>query len=351
MSLRLFNGFETPRLNFFPGSATTYVTGRTGLCINMPQGNANNTVGFPASNMTEFIVGFAWRRKTRTNSSSVDSTIIQLQDTTDTTLTLVHDYDTGVVSLTRMSGLSTVVPLGACSVPLPVEVWAYIELHWKASTMADPGVGGIIEVRFDGNTVFSYTGDTTRWSQTISSLEWKADNWSASQIDDMYFLDMTDGTTLVPPQGRAFNDFLGPVRIEALRPNAAGDSTQWAGSDGNSVDNHLLVDDPDQPDTADYIEALETGKRDLYHFQDPTFAGKVLAIDVLSHCSAPDGGSPKIKSVVKAGTGEIVVGEGTVPAVAWATRTDTIHTLDPLGELWTTGKVAAAQFGVEMESI
>lgn len=348
MSLRLFNGFETPRLNFFPGSACTYEVGRTGKCINMPQGGANATVGFPMSNLTEFVLGFAWRRKTRTNSNDTTVTILSLVDTQDTTLSITHDYNTGVVSLSRMAGLSTVFALGACSVPLPIDIWAYIELHWKASTMADPGVGGIIELKFDGNVVFRYDGDTTRWSQSISSLEWEASQFSATQVDDFYILDMDDATAT---QGRPFNDYLGPVRIEALRPNAAGDSTQWGGSDGNSIDNHLLVDDPDQPDTADYIEALETGKRDLYHFQDPTFAGKVLAIDVLSHCSAPDGGSPKIKSVVKAGTGEIAVGAGTVPAVAWATRTDTIHTLDPTGALWTTGKVAAAQFGVEMESI
>jgi hypothetical protein len=230
-------------------------------------------------------------------------------------------------------------------VPLPVNIWAYIEVHWKADT---DGTNGIIEVRFDGNVVFRYDGDTTRWSQTISSLEWKAENWSASQVDDFYYLDMVDATAT---QGRAFNDYLGPIRIEALRPVGTGDSSGWTGSDGNSVDNYQLVDDPDQPDTADYVEALESGQRDLYHFADPSFLGKVLAIDVLSHCQAPDGGAPKIKSVVKAGTGEIEVGAGTVPAVEWATRTDTIHTLDPLGEAWTTAKVAAAQFGIEMESI
>lgn len=345
MSLRLFNGFETPRLNFFPGSACTYVEGRTGMCINMPQGSANNTVGFPMSNQSSFTLGFAWRRKPRTNTNDAEVTILTLVDATDTTLKIVHDYNTGVVSLSRFSGLSTVHALGACSVPLPVDIWAYIELRWSADT---DGSDGIIQVRFDGNEVFSYVGDTTRWSSSISTLEWQAAQFSATQVDDFYYLDDTDATGT---QGRAFNTFLGPVRIEALRPTGNGDSSGWTGSDGNQVDNYQLVDDPDQPDTADYVQALETGQRDLYQFADPSFAGKVLAIDVLTHCSAPDGGSPKIKSVVKAGTGEIAVGEGTVPAVAWATRTDTIHTLDPLGELWTTGKVAAAQFGVEMESI
>lgn len=342
MSLRLFNGFETPRLNFFPGSLTSYKPGRTGMCIEMAQGGSNNTVGFPMSNLGAFIIGFAWRRLPRTNSSGNQCQIVHFFDNTDYTFGLGHDYDTGVVSVSRTAGLSSVLPLGACSIPLPVGIWAYIEIKAVVSDT------GFIEVRFDGNQVFRYDGDTSRWSSTISSIEWRAENWSAVQLDDFYYLDMVDATAT---QGRAFNDYLGPIRIEALRPIGNGDSSGWLGSDGDKVDNYQLVDDPDQPDTADYVEALESGQRDLYQYADPSFLGKVLAIDVLSHCSAPDGGAPKIKSVVKSGSGAITVGAGTVPAVEWATRTDTIHTLDPDGELWTTGKVAAAQFGVEMESI
>jgi len=342
MSLRLFNGFETPRLNFFPGSACTYAPGRTGMCINMPQG-ANNSVGFPMSNLGAFIIGFAWRRMPYTNSSAAGQSIVSFTDNTDYTFGLGHDYATGVVSVSRTAGLSSVIPLGACSVPLPIGIWAYIEIK---VVMAD--VDGLIEIRFDGNEVFRYVGDTTRWSSTISSITWKGETWNAAQLDDFYYLDMVDATAT---QGRPFNDYLGPIRIEALRPIGTGDSSGWTGSDGDQVDNYQLVDDPDQPSTADYVQALESGQRDLYHYADPSFLGKVLAIDVLSHCSAPDGGSPKIKSVVKGGDGTIAVGAGTVPAVEWATRTDTIHTLDPSGEVWTTGKVAAAQFGIEMESI
>lgn len=340
MTLLLFNGFETPRVNFFPTAGTTYVAGRTGKCLNIPQGG--DSVSFPMSNVTSFKMGFAWKRGVRTNASGAAHTIIEFTDATDYSWAIVHDYDSGIVSVTRTQGLSTVVPLGAASIPLAIDVWAYIEIDCVMSDTV-----GVIELRFDGNVVFRFDGDTMRWTAGLAACEWKSSSYSLAQIDDFYILDGVDATAT---QGRPFNDYLGAIRIEALRPTAAGASTQWLGSDGNSVDNHLLVDDPDQPDTADYIASSTTADRDLYEFADPSFAGVVLAVDVLSHCSAPEGGSPLIKSVVRDPGGTVTVGPGTTPAVAWATRTDTIHAKDPLGELWTTGKVAAAQFGVEMET-
>lgn len=114
---------------------------------------------------------------------------------------------------------------------------------------------GSYEVRLNGTNILSASGvDTTntannfanqisffqRPNTTLGGLS----PGSNIDIDDVY---VCDGT------GSANNDFLGDVRVDCFFPNGNGNSSQFVGSDSNSTDNYLLVDETPANDDTDYV--------------------------------------------------------------------------------------------------
>ena len=65
-------------------------------------------------------------------------------------------------------------------------------------------------------------------------------------IDDLYMCDTS---------GSINNDFLGPVMVEGLTPSGNGYNSDFVGSDADSVDNYLLVDEVPANDDTDYIKS------------------------------------------------------------------------------------------------
>lgn len=64
------------------------------------------------------------------------------------------------------------------------------------------------------------------------------------------------------------NDWPGPGSIGYLRPNGNGASSQWAGSDGNSTDNYLLLDETPPNGVTDYIQSNTSGQIDDWTLTD-----------------------------------------------------------------------------------
>jgi hypothetical protein len=75
----------------------------------------------------------------------------------------------------------------------------------------------------------------------------------------------------------------GDTRCEYIRPSGNGNSSQWVGSDGNSVDNYLLVDETSPNDDTDYVASSTVNDLDLYTFTDvtPTTGGVKLVVEYL----------------------------------------------------------------------
>jgi len=179
----------------------------------------------------------------------------------------------------------------------------------------------------------------------VTSLQWAPGSGSIYfQLDDMYVVDAIDATA---NQGRPFNDFLGPVRVEPLNPTAQGPSAQWTGSDGDTVDNVLLVDDGTALNTTDYLQALSSGLRDLYTVEDPSVqTGQVLAVDVILYSIDQSGGGTLIKGVVRGSDGTIKTTD-TVPAPGSWLGLSRILGKDAKDRLWTLAELNASQFGME----
>lgn len=126
-------------------------------------------------------------------------------------------------------------------------VWYYLEFQSK---LAD--AGGTAILKLDGATIHNFSGDTKNaGTKTVYDQIAIQASSTTFDIDDLYIKVGTD-------------TFMGGITVETLYPNGNGDTNAWIGSDGNSVDNYLLVDETGTPNTADYTSTATVGAQDLY---------------------------------------------------------------------------------------
>jgi len=215
--------------------------------------------------------------------------------------------------------------------------WIWVEVKTRVND-----VTGFMEVRVNGAVVASFVGDTVNSTVAganvgITSLLLNGVNSSA--IDDVY---VSDTAGAAP-----FNDYLNDVQVETLVPNGNGASSQFVGSDGNSVDNYLLVDELPAVDS-DRVESSTVGQRDVYTFTDPAAGvGEVLAVMPCVAVSKTVAGPANIKIVDRlAGGVERVSAAKPVLNLGW--RTAGPYVADASGAAWTPATVASSQFGVEV---
>lgn len=116
---------------------------------------------------------------------------------------------------------------------------------------------GYLKLWRDGNLVIDTAlQQTTQGASAYAQLHigtvTTASGWNLNYYDDMYW-DNMDGETLspIPPD----------IRLPLITPNGNGNYSQMLGSDGNSTDNYLLVDEiPHDTDTTYVIGDLTTEK-------------------------------------------------------------------------------------------
>lgn len=224
--------------------------------------------------------------------------------------------------------------------PVAANTWHFYEIEW---TIAD--AGGICKVRLDQVEVINFVGDTRNGGTNLTIDAIGAgfgDTTTRSNMDDLY---VCDDTGIAPK-----NTFLGDVAIREQRANGNGATNQWIGSDGNSVDNYLNVDEIPFS-TADYTGRVSTAtaERDLYAFADLTGTiPTVFAVQVHDYAAKTDAGAGSIKTIARS-SGGTVVGSAALPLSTTAgVVSGAILNTDPDGATWTKALVDSTQFGVEV---
>lgn len=127
------------------------------------------------------------------------------------------------------------------------------EAHVKIDASA-----GEIEVKADGVTIFTFSGNTDPDSRvTCQRLYVRGGGW-----DDDYY--GTDDVSVNDATGSDDNSWVGSGYLLYLAPNGNGDSSDLVGSDGNSTDNYLLVDETPHDGDATFVAAAASGDKDNY---------------------------------------------------------------------------------------
>jgi len=318
--------------NVNPAYTTSYPAGRTGgFAIGCSSNDPHAFVKPLGSDEHDtLIMGIAYRALSTSGYSGFNMTFRSDSATTPVTH-LTFAINTSMFMTVARGG--TII--GTSSQAIPVGVWTYIEAK---ATLSD--TVGSVEVRFDGVTVISLTNVDTKNAGTKTVFDAAAFQvqYSSYQIaDDVY---VCNGA------GTMNNNFLGDVIVEALLPNSNGSSSQFLGSDGNQVDNYLLVDEV-PPSTTDYTESGTIGDRDLYALSNPLRpAGVVYGVQVNNYVAKSDAGVQNSKNVLKSGA-VVATGNSVVLSTAYAVKT-TLWERDPeTSTVWNMAKISSLEAGIE----
>lgn len=331
MALLFCDGFDDgPITNKWTGTSISIVAGRNGNGGQI--GGGNNSMLRPFTASATVIIGFACRITGEHPLVAVRSDGVGADQLTITV------SPGGSLVLRRGDRNGTI--LATSTTPIVMNSWHYIEMK---ATIAD--AGGECIVRIDGVDRINFTGDTRNGgtSALVDGVLFPGSSFTGTvrTIDDLYVCDAT---------GTVNNDFLGDIKIETLYPSGNGTSSQLTGSDGNSTDNYLLVDEAGTPATADYVASGVTGQRDTYAFSNlATNSGPVKGIQINSYANKTDAGSRSIKALALSG-GSTATGVMTPLQTTYNAHLQIQETDPNGGGAWTIASVNAAEFGVEVDA-
>lgn len=318
--------------NRFPTSPSPTTPGRFGGGYLFSAGSVPFV--FPAP-LDAGVCGFGYQRIT---SDAPNSKLFSLFSGGGVTEVIFVRTNASNINLLEVVVGSTVV--GSVAKPnAMLATWNYIEAGWSVGATT-----GTFVLAWNGIQILSLT-NLAMGTVSIDRLTWSTPP-SSMGIDDLYLLD---------PTGPApYNARLGDCRVETILPNADGASSQWLGSDANSLLNYQLVDE-NPPSSTDYVGASTTGLRDLYGLTDPSGAGAgdILAVQVQAYMAKSDAGVPvgNLNGVLRLSTGEVAstaLASGAQIASTYATKEAAIATVDPTGAVWNGASVTNLQAGVEV---
>lgn len=279
---------------------------------------------------TTFIIGFAYKMATIQNQD-----VLRLLELGGATLHITLRVNGAKFQVCRSSG--TILATGATTVN--ANTWYYVELKVKINDTTgtvDMQVNGVNELALTGQD--TKNGGSTGQIGTINLPSQGGPNWV--YWDDLYVCDDTGATN---------NNFLGDVKVECIFPNGNGTTSQLDGSDGNQVDNYLLVDETTQDGDITYVESADIGDKDTYAYGAlATAAGTVFGVQLNPLVRKNDAGSRSIVSVARvSGTEEDSAVE--LLSDSYLYLSDTRDT-KPGGGAWTIADVNAAEFGVKVNA-
>jgi len=243
----------------------------------------------------------------------------------------------GITNTTKKIGIvvnNVVVATGTLA--LNTSTWYLLEVHVK---IAD--TGGIIEVKIDGVMDCSYSGDTKPGTDAVlDNVFWQRTS-QTTLIDDLAMNDTT---------GTVDNSWCGDGRVIALKPNANGDSSQWTGNDGNSIDNYLLVDEAVQDGDTTYVSSGTTDAKDLYGVENLSVTGVTIKrVWTESVARGDTGTAEQIAHVIKTNGSEYDSPNLTL-GISYARQTGTAYTVNPqTGAAWTISEVNNLQVGPKVK--
>jgi len=285
---------------------------------------------------TEVVTGFSCQINTALGSST---SICELRNGTSQQLELrvTTDYK---LQVTR-GGAGTILATSTTAL-LTLAVTAHIQFKALLHTSS----GGNFHVKVNGVTVSwdsANTGRTTAASPGTADRLYITGHGTGSGstvIDDFWVCDTS---------GSLNNDFLGDCRVECIRPNAAGDTTQWDRNTGST--NYEAVDDTAPDGDSTYVYTGVDGEIDLYNFGSlVSTSGLVLALQTIIYARKDDAGARKLSTLLKSGGTEYP----TDTSLEVSLNDDYNMIINRFEEnpvttdAWTISEVNAAQFGFKL---
>lgn len=288
-------------------------------------GSSNNVAEKEFTGMSEFYMGMAVRvPAARTLWEMREGGTIHLA---------VRVNATGNIEVVR-SG-STVIATGTAT--LSFNSWYFVELY---ALIADSGGRAVVRVGqpASGSPVndVDFTGDTRNGGTGVFSRLRITGN-SVSRTD--FYVNDTSGSVN--------NSWWGDMAVACLRPDGAGNSTQFTPSAGSNWQN---VDDTAQNGDTDFNSSGTAGDKDLYTMSDlPSGASAVLAVRVEMAARKDDAGARAGRTVIRTGATDYEGSDIALPDT-YAFHGTTYDVSPNTGSAWTVANVNALEAGAKVQS-
>lgn len=213
--------------------------------------------------------------------------------------------------------------------------WHYFEMKFTASTSS----AGTMQMGVDGNYTTETTGIDWYYSYGNSRLGWSTINYIAEfYIDDFYVADTTGGVN---------DDFLGPIAITVKLPNGNGTYSNLTGSDGNSTDNYLLVDEAPPDDGTTYVESGTEGDKDTYAFEDVSGTPNIIGAVASMYAQRTQTGVKYVRSVARVNSTDYT--GSTLALPQGYSSMEEVYDVNPnTSTAWTATTFNGAEFGPEV---
>jgi hypothetical protein len=350
MSLIWADGFEDASLVTRKYSATgsTFTTpaGRNGNALKLVAGTNTQAVRWTvpaADEHATMIVGFAFYVETLVNGGfpiaygENDALIVFESDlgaTEHVSVFFTFATTSGQLRVTRAT-----VTLATSSVTFVPETWYYLEVK---ATLGD-GTSGSVVVNLNGVEIVNTGGVDTKNGGTDTVFDTiYIGARSASSGDDI----LIDDLYICNGAGGAYDDFLGDVAVEVIRPDGNGNSSQWVGSDADSTDNYLLVDEATYSG-ADYVKSGTANNKDLYTYGAlAASSGTVKGVVVHSVAAKTASGSQDMRHITRVG-GTNYNGSSIALGTTDVTTHEVWEQSPATASDWSISEVNGAEFGIE----
>lgn len=226
-------------------------------------------------------------------------------------------------------------------------VEAYLEIRMKASTTV-----GEVEIRLNGNPtpVLNLVGVNTG-NSTYDQITFihTGGTGNVTDFSAWYLLNKAAATWV---SGKD-NNFLGHIRYAALEPTGNGNSSVLVGSDGNSIDNYLLVDDGATSINHDgdttYVQSPTVGAKDTYAMENmPTAPLVIYAVIPVLIAKKTDAGTRGIKSVVRRSVTDYDGATEQFLGTSYDSYRQVMGEDPSTGVAWTQSGVDAMELGVKV---
>ena len=246
-----------------------------------------------------------------------------------------------------LRGAAIAVSGGVSTRAINMGIWYFLEMK---VTIADSIGADSCKVRINGQDWITVDAgeDLKETANATADIIRMSNNSSGAgflYIDNLYIFDGTDGGGTEPTN----DDFAGDIKVGFHLPDGNGATNEFTGSDADSVDNFLLVDENPTDDDTTYVESSTIGHIDLYTVED--LAETPLdfkAVQINSVIRKDDSGVKSVRMVIRP-TSTNFFGGNIDPQDGVYTNEIEILNEDPETEAaWTESGFNATEFGLEI---
>ena len=153
--------------------------------------------------------------------------------------------------------------IGVNSTAISTGQWYRLEMKCDTTTLSSTAVEVSAYVDTPGASAFWNTSGTIDLSVLPTNI-------GVAHTGDTTFDYVVDDVAVNDNSGSFQNSYPGEGKVVHLYPNGNGDNSAWTGSDGNSTDNYLLVDEFPPDDATTYVQSNTSGQIDDYNLAATT---------------------------------------------------------------------------------